>query len=487
MSFLLDIDTLYKISLGEPYPIGKINLKHLNESRYALLDYLQKEERNLIYGIDTGFGPHAFQNNDDRLKNQLSLVYHLTVTNKDDSLSHLEARAVLAARIHSLCQGGSGISPETIHILCELLELDCIPLIPKKGSLSASGDLIPLSAIALALIGENEWSGKNKEFGPTTQNQKTSKIKGLPKILEPKEALSITNGTSFTTALLALQTKETRQILNQAISYLKILFSFHSVFSDAFLPVLHESKRHKGPVYIANKLYPVVKTNSKVKVNGSRIQDIYSIRCIPHILGSIYDELTGIQETVENELNSLSDNPIYIQNENRFVEGGNFYASHVSFAADRLQNGLAVFGTWLERMIQYLFDPNQNHDFPLMLSPKPGKYAGLSGLGLLATHLTTDIRRDSMPGSVQSIASNGGNQDIVPMGAISVLRNRRSLKNLKMILSIFVYSVFQAASLKQIPLEERKEFFGLEALLEDRNLNVEIDKILNLLENLNVD
>jgi len=483
MPFYLTTDKLCAIAFGKSYPESGFDLDRLLSDHAFLNSYLASDARKLIYGIDTGFGPHAFQNNEDREENQKSLVYHLSVSQKSNSISHREARAVLAARIHSLTRGGSCLNPETVSILLEMLNQDCIPLIPEKGSLSASGDLIPLSAIALALLGENQWSGKNKSYGPTIENEKKSKLKGLPKSFRPKEALSITNGTSFTTALLALQVEESSALLAHTITYLKELFGFHAVFADAFLPALHETKNHNGPVIIANLLHPTLLKNPKAKRTGKRIQDPYSIRCIPQILGSILDEISGVKITVEDELNSLSDNPIYVEGENRFVEGGNFYASHVSFAADRLQNGLAVFATWVERMVQYLFNPQENCEFPLMLSPNPGRYAGLSGLGLLATHLTAEIRRDSMPGSVQSIPSNGGNQDIVPMGAISVLRNRRTIESLYSLLSILVYSIFQAAHLKGISLTEKNTFRNLTGLNEDRNLDEELKIIEQLLKN----
>lgn len=483
MTFSLTTRKLSQIASGESYPFSKIDQEMLERSHTALRNYLKSEDRSLIYGIDTGFGPHAFQNNEDRLENQLSLVYHLSVTSEKESLTHKEARAVLSARVHSLCQGGSGISPNTIFILSELLRLDCIPMIPQRGSLSASGDLIPLAAIALALIGESDWTGKNKSEGPTLANGKTSNIKGLPLLLAPKEALSLTNGTSFTTALLALQVEQASMLLSHTMEFLKILFQFHSVYADAFLPALHETKLHKGPVLVAKELYPIAKANSKNKLPGERVQNIYSIRCIPHILGSISDELASIRETVENELNSLSDNPVFLASEERFVEGGNFYASHVSFAADRLQNSLAVLATWAERFIQYLYNPTENREFNLMLSPIPGRYAGLSGLGLLATHLTAEIRRDSMPGSVQSLSSNGGNQDIVPMGAISVLRNRRTIDSFISLLSILGYSIFQAGYLKGIDLTTHQTFSGVEGLDRDRNLKEELKKIL---ENLGI-
>ena len=306
MSLFLSVEKLYNISRGEYYP--ELNFNDLNASHQALLDYLNNDKNELLYGIDTGFGPHAFKKNEDRIENQKSLIYHLTATSDTDCIQHEEARAVLAARIHSLSLGGSGISPNTLELLRSLLNQNIIPKIPKRGSLSASGDLIPLSAIGLALMGENEWSGENRHKAPSPSNQKHSEFKGLPLELKPKEALSLTNGTSFTTALLALQVESSIKLLNHSLNLLEILFSFHSVFADAFFPDLHKTKGFKGPIQVANRLYPVIKKNNKVKVEGKRVQDIYSIRCIPQIFGSLIDEIDSLKQVVEIELNSLSDN-----------------------------------------------------------------------------------------------------------------------------------------------------------------------------------
>ncbi|GBF49342.1 aromatic amino acid lyase [Leptospira ryugenii] len=454
------------------------DLSRLAPSAKALQEYLQKDKPSLLYGIDTGFGPHAFLNNEDRLENQRSLVYHLTVVSSKEFLKLEEARAVLAARISVLGLGASAVDPSLCNILLDLLEKDCIPKIPLRGSLSASGDLIPLSSIALALMGENEWIGQNAHMGPSLANQKKSAIQGLPRVLQAKEALSITNGTSFTTALLALQSETIRLLLEEILSFLEILFSFHPVFPDAFLPEYHKTKEFPGPIYVAERLYAKAKQNPKQKKVGSKIQDIYSVRCIPQILGSLFDEVREIQNLVEKELNSVSDNPIYIHSENRFAEGGNFYASHVSFAADRLQNVIAVLATWLERFMQYLQNPQENGQFTLSLSPEPGRYAGLSGLALLSTHLTSEIRRDSMPGSVQSLATNGGNQDIVPMGAISIYRNRRTIDDLIHLAAIFSYHIFQAGSLVSQEMSQVSAFSKNRMLKEDRDLREEINLCL---------
>ncbi|MDF3821337.1 aromatic amino acid lyase [Leptospira sp. 96542] len=481
MPNILTTSDLFEIGKGKKFP--SINQEDISPSYTALQNYLKQNQRSLLYGIDTGFGPHAFDNNEDRLLNQKSLVYHLTVTPKEDFLSHEEARAVFAARIHSLSLGGSGISYELLELLRSILNQDIIPKIPVRGSLSASGDLIPLSSIALALLGENEWTGQGKHLAPSPSNGKTSKIQGLPRILQPKEALSITNGTSFTTSLLALQTEKTKRLIFKVLDVLKILFEFHPVYSDAFLPALHQTKKFDGPVTVAKFLHPTILKNPKQKQSGKKVQDIYSVRCIPQIIGALFDELISISDLVEKELNSLSDNPVFIPDENRFVEGGNFYASHVSFAADRLQNVIAVLATWIERFIQYLHNPHENDQFTLSLSPEPGKYAGLSGLLIYATHLTAEIRRDSMPGSVQSLSSNGGNQDVVPMGAISIYRNRRCLKDVQELVAILAYNVFQAGSIINRSLDHHIIFQNLQTVKFDRDIRDDIKHIFDYLEN----
>ncbi|EOQ89831.1 aromatic amino acid lyase [Leptospira yanagawae serovar Saopaulo str. Sao Paulo = ATCC 700523] len=470
----------------------------LQKEREELESILKTSKEKLIYGIHTGFGPHAFTSNEELDLIQKSLIYHLTVEpvlSKEgiphSNLTHEEARVVLSARIYSLSLGGSGIRYETLELLNQLLELDCIPILPEKGSLSASGDLIPLSYIPLALLGESGFTGKGKELGPTKLNGKSSKIPGLPWTPHPKEAISLTNGTSFTTALLGYQVVTFRNFFLQSVELLQYLFHYHSVFPDAFHPSYHNHKQFSGPKLIAKFLHPIVSKNPKLKVEGKRIQDIYSIRCIPQILGAVWDEMESIGSVVEQELNSLSDNPVLIPLEGdhefrfRFAEGGGFYASQVSFAADRLQNAMAVWCTWVDRFLNYLFDPKENDEFPLMLSAKPGTFAGLSGLGLMSAHLTAEVRRDSMPGSMQSIPTNGNNQDIVPMGAISVLRNRRTMTSVTKLLAIVSYAVYQTSLFaKRKELVPDSELFrGLKTMDVDRSLDFEIQTLIDRISN----
>ncbi|MCW7461696.1 aromatic amino acid ammonia-lyase [Leptospira limi] len=494
----LQLSELYSLSHSGSFSHLSERKERLEQERKTLESILSSSKEKLIYGIHTGFGPHAFTSNEELELIQKSLIYHLTVEPvltgdgiPHSHLHHNEARVVLAARLFSLSLGGSGIRYETLEILNELLKLDCIPIIPERGSLSASGDLIPLSYIPLALLGESGFTGKGKELGPTKLNGKRSEIKGLPWTPQPKEAISLTNGTSFTTALLGYQVMEFRNLFLLTIEILQYLFHYHSVFPDAFHPEYHKHKQFKGPKFLSSLLHPIVSQNPKRKVEGKRIQDIYSVRCIPQILGSIWDEIESIKNIVEQELNSLSDNPVLIptseneKTEFRFAEGGGFYASQVSFAADRLQNAMAVWFTWVDRFLNYLMEPKENDEFPLMLSAKPGTYAGLSGLGLMSAHLTAEVRRDSMPGSIQSIPTNGNNQDIVPMGAISVLRNRRTVLSATKLLAIFGYAVYQTslfAKRKEL-VPDFKLFSGIDTMEKDRSLDFEIQTLVERIRN----
>lgn len=493
---ILDLKTLNKISSSGHLVGLPLRKEQLLAERKAFENLLKDSNVRLVYGVHTGFGPHALVQNDSLELVQKSLVYHLTVEPIQDlasipsaCLSHKEARAVLAARIHSLSLGGSGIRYETLELLNELLRLDCIPVLPEKGSLSASGDLIPLSYIPLALMGESFFTGSGASLLPNRSNQTKSLVPGIPWSPQAKEAISLTNGTSFTTALLGLQLEEIERVWNHTLYLLGYFFSFHAIFPDAFHPLLHDVKTFDAPKRIASLLYPIVAANPKKKSEGRRTQDIYSIRCLPQIFGAHWEEWLSLKKIVEAELNSLSDNPVLVSDQGnwKLLEGGGFFASQISFAADRLQNLMANWATWLDRFLQYVYDPKENDEFPLMLSPKPGTFAGLSGLGLMATHLTAEIRRDSNPGSIQSLSTNGNNQDITPMGSISVLRNRRTMKSIWKLLTILAYSIRQASYYASKKTSVPDVLARIPKLEADRSLMEEIQSLeLELRSNLSL-
>ncbi|WCL50222.1 aromatic amino acid ammonia-lyase [Leptospira sp. GIMC2001] len=429
----MDSSDLYRIALGiKSYEQPKENRDRLGKSFAALVRHIESGG-NLLYGVDTCFGPHAFSNQIDREELQRSLIYHLSVTSPgSDYLNHRESRSVLIARTHVLSLGYSGVSQDLIDLLIEMIDKDCIPKIPARGSLGASGDLIPLSAIGLCIMGEGVWLGEGDK----------SKISGIPRSLRPKEAISLTNGTSFMSGLLSYQLETAREYGNLILETIRLFTMMLPVYKDAFDPALSVCSPSQGLNRVCEYIYPSI--NARTKIDGVRIQDSYVIRAIPEILGCYFDNLDQLTSIIDLELNSVSDNPVYNESTDNFIEGALFYGSRISNAADQLCLSVVSLSLWLERLIQFILDPNENEGrLPLMLSLQPGRYAGLAGVGLLCTHLVAEMRRDSNPGSVQSIPTNGGNQNVVPMGGLSVVRNRRLMGDFRSLISCYLLTLRQ--------------------------------------------
>lgn len=458
----MDLNLFFKIASGKSkFPNEEIQIEKINQSYQALEEYLRstKPGSGLLYGVDTCFGPHAYQSNIDRIELQKSLLYHLTVIPKNSEfLNDIETSCVLLARILVLCQGYSGVSYKLIQKLIHLLETKNLPKIPARGSLGASGDLIPLAAIGLHLEKQG-WNWK------------------------PKEAIAITNGTSFITGLIAYQTYYLLRLLMILEELLKVELLLVPVFPDAFHVELGELTKNLEMENFLKRIKPYLQP--KHKVAGKPIQDIYILRAIPMVWGTIWEKVIKLKKEIERELYSISDNPIYSFQEKKFIETALFYAATPSLLADEYHLLVGNIANWVERTIQFFLDPKENQNlFPLLLSPKPGVYAGLSGVGLYATHLVAEIRRDSQPGSLQSLPGNGSNQNLVPMGSLSVLRNRKCLRDLESLVSLYFLVLLQSYYLREnppnfehLPKIFQKAIKEWNPITKDRPLDDDLEKI----------
>jgi len=435
LSYLQFLSIVYE---KETYSEKFWNTCLIQESHSSLQTYLSQTSGNkLLYGVDTSFGPHAFSSNEAKLDLQKSLIYHLSVQNESSQiLDPLESRAVLLARLHVLTRGYSGVDESLLSILQEMVNKDVIPIFPLRGSLGASGDLIPLSSIGLLLMGESIGQGKGD----------LKSILGLPRNLKVKEGIALTNGTSFMVGSSAIHLHQCKVMVEHALGLIKKLFTKLPVFPDAFHLDLAELSSSRGLKRVCDTLSKALLPRDKMA--NTRVQDSYILRAIPQIFGSILDEIEELEICITKEINSVSDNPVYSPTDKRFIEAAMFYGSNISSGIDRLNLCLVNFANWLDRMVQFLLDPNENERrLPLMLSSSPGKYAGLAGLGLLATHLTAEMRRDAHPASVQSLPTNGGNQNIVPMGGIGIARNKRTIRDTKTLLAIFDLCIQQSIAI----------------------------------------
>lgn len=456
----MKMEELFAIAIGKgKYSPDWVKSEAVSRSCASLHAYLDRTPPGTgqLYGVDTCFGPHAYESIEDRESLQASLVDHLSVVKSDVSqyLDERESRAVYAARIHVLGQGGSGVRRDLIDRMIANLDEDLIPRIPIYGSLGASGDLIPLSAIAKHLR-DAGWN------------------------LAPKEAIALTNGTSFMTGLLGYQTAISEKLGGILLQAVTIQVRMLEVFPDAFHPDLGKWKISDGTTYVCRKIHPVLR--SRTKREGERVQDSYVIRAIPLILGCFLDNLTRIEREIERELESVSDNPVYCESEDRFLEGALFYGSHISQLADEWNLTVVNLSNHLERLIQYLLDPSENEGrLPLLLSAQPGKFAGLAGLGLLATHTIAEMRRDAMPGSIQSLPTNAGNQNIVPMGGVSVVRNRRTLGDFQKLIEIYLLCLRQVSFFTDSERIWEEVGWGrigeISPVLEDRGLGKDLEDI----------
>ncbi|GAA1644128.1 aromatic amino acid ammonia-lyase [Actinoplanes couchii] len=370
-----------------------------------------------VYGATTGFGALVgYAGRADQRDQADNTLAHLGAGQGPDLGPDL-ARATLLVRAHSLAQGDSGVSPHVVDALAAALGTTFAPAMPRLGSVGASGDLIPLGAAAQALRGRGH-AYLDGERLPAAQALRRAGLEPLP--LDGRDALALVNGTSLTTAALALALRRIRsshRVIQLLTCVLADLLGCDPQFLDAGLL---DAYGHPGAVAVAARMRTIL---DGVTPSGTRpLQEPYSIRCTPQLLGAAEDALRYVDGVVSADLASVSDNPLFFPDADRVVHGGNFFGQPAAFAADVLTMVLAQLGNLAERQLDLLVDPVRNGGLPPMLAAGPGQQHGLQGVQLASTALIAEIRRDAMPASLQSLPTNLHNQDVIPLGTQSALR-----------------------------------------------------------------
>jgi tyrosine ammonia-lyase len=432
-------------------------LSKIKKSENFLIQKMKTKE--VIYGINTGFGPLANQRIPiQKLEaHQKNLIYHLS-TGLGDPYPISISRSIFLARIICLSKGYSGISYDNFIKMIDIFNAGLIPYIPSKGTVGASGDLTPLSHLALSLVGEGYFIYKNQKV---KSNLLMNKMK-LPKInLKNRDALSLVNGTSAMVGIACINYKLFKNILNlvtlESFFFSEILNANEEVFSMELAFV----KKSMGQKKITSEFQKLMKSSSRLKTKKSffkkdkmetqeNIQDPYTIRTLPQVLGSVLDTFEFYKKILEEELNSVSDNPILIEKKNKIVHGGNFQGTSISLISDLLNNSLLLIASLLERQIARLTDSNLNKNLPAFLNySETGFNSGLMGAQVTATSLLAELRIHSTPASIQSISTNANNQDIVSMGTISAYRTYLNFKNVFYLSSILSICLAQAYDLSE--------------------------------------
>lgn len=476
--------------------------RRVDHSHQRLSRYLQENRR--IYGVTTGYGPlaHTLVGGDYANELQRNLIAHLSA-GVGPALSRIQTRATMAARISALAQGHSGVSPAALSTLTQCLNLDAIPVVPAMGTVGASGDLTPLAHIAGALMGQGEIRLGTGE--PRPAHEVLRELGVHPFQPGGKDGLALVNGTSAMTGIAGLN----GTAANRALRWSTLLTVGHAEVLggrlEAWHPAFGDVRPHPGQQRLHRWLNRLVKPaaqplESSQTVEADRlayleapIQDPYSLRCAPQLLGAVSDQIDWHNQTVETELNSVTDNPILPAGLDDVLHGGNFYGQHVALASDALANAVITMAVHAERRIARLCHPRLNHGLPAFLQPdRIGLQSGFMGAQVSASALLAEMRTRATPASIQSIPTNGDNQDVVTMGTIGARRTGELLELLHSLLAIEALMVAQAVDLRLQQAPDAPAGEAVTALLEwvraqapqltnDRPLNQDIASIANSL------
>jgi histidine ammonia-lyase len=412
------------------------------------IDRLLRED-GTIYGVTTGYGDSCTVSIPPELV--VELPHHLYTYHGcglGEYLTPAQTRAVMATRLASLSKGFSGVSVELLEQIARLLDAGLLPLIPSEGSVGASGDLTPLSYLAAVLCGEREVWRDGVEVAAADALREAGIT---PLRLRPKEALAIMNGTAVMTALACLA-YERAEYLTRLCTRITAMASF-ALDGNAhhFDETLFSVKPHPGMQGVAAWLREDLHVGQAER-NGKRLQDRYSIRCAPHVIGVLADALPFFRQSIENELNSANDNPIIDAEGERVLHGGHFYGGHIAFAMDGMKNTIANLADLMDRQMALLVDSRYNHGLPANLSGCEGPRAainhGLKALQISSSAWTAEALKATMPASVFSRSTECHNQDKVSMGTIAARDCLRVLELTEQVAAALLISVRQGVWLR---------------------------------------
>lgn len=428
--------------------------QRVNESFEFLRDFSSEK---IIYGVNTGFGPMAQYKIEKEQQTQLQ--YNLIRSHASGTgqpLSKKQVKAAILARMNSLSLGNSGVHSSVIELMKELINRDITPLIFSHGGVGASGDLVQLAHLALVLIGEGEVFYK----GERRATKEVFELENLtPMKIHLREGLSIMNGTSVMTGIGIINLVNAKTLIDWSLKISCAINEMVSAYDDHFSEELNAAKLHKGQQEVAYKMREHLKDSKLIrkrdkhlysgenqeKVFKDKVQEYYSIRCVPQILGAVLDTVDYVEQVLENELNSASDNPIVDLKNRQVYHGGNFHGDYISLEMDKLKIVITKLTMLAERQLNYLLNAKINEIFPPFVNLGTlGFNFGMQGAQFTATSTTAENQMLSNPMYVHSIPNNNDNQDIVSMGTNSALIADKVIENAFEVLSVHLITVVQA-------------------------------------------
>lgn len=401
-----------------------------------------------VYGVTTGYGDACVVDVPTSLIEALPVQltrYH--GCGMGEWLDDPAVRAVLACRLASLAQGYSAVRPELLGALVHLLTHDVLPRIPSEGSVGASGDLTPLSYVAATLVGERDVQYRGRLCSASEALAATG---GAPITLAPKEGLALMNGTAVMTALASLAFARSRTLARLAARLTALTTLALDGRAAHFHPTLFDAKPHDGQRDAARWIRDDL--TGRAEPPEARLQDRYSLRCAPHVIGVLVDALSWVRRDVENEINSANDNPLIDPDTGEVHHGGNFYGGHIAFAMDSLKTAVANLADLMDRQLALLVDDKFNNGLPRNLSGATGHRApinhGFKAVQIGASAWAAEALKHTMPASVFSRSTESHNQDKVSMGTIAARDCLRVLMLTEQVGAAHTLAVAQAVTLR---------------------------------------
>jgi len=437
----MTLEEVERIADGECCRLTAGARRRLRAAR-AVVDRAVKSGKQ-IYGVNTGFGELAqVRIADDKLDELQRNLVRSHAAGLGEPLPERTVRAILALRANCLVRGHSGLREATVQRLVELLDHGLHPIVPRHGSVGASGDLAPLAHVALTLIGEGEFlrAGRRVPAGLALRRAGLSPLR-----LGPKEGLALINGTQVMTAIGVLALLQAERLADLAdlagAMSLEALQGSHRVFDAR----IHAARPQPGQIESARRLRSLLRGSQIVAAHRDcgRVQDAYSLRCMPQVHGAVRDALAYVRAVLEREVNASTDNPMVLVDDDEMISGGNFHGQPVSLALDHLGTAVCSLATISERRIERLVNPALS-GLPAFLTPDPGLHSGFMIAHVTAASLVSENKGLAHPASVDTIPTSAAQEDHVSMGVHAARRAAAIVDHVADVLAIEVLCATQA-------------------------------------------
>lgn len=405
------------------------------------------DDEKVVYGLTTGFGKFSdvFISKEDSSKLQTNLIISHSC-GVGNMLEDQYSKGIMVLRVNALIKGFSGVRLSTIEKLVEMINENVIPQVPEQGSLGASGDLAPLSHVALVMLGYGSAS-YNGEILSGSDAMKKANIETIT--LTSKEGLALINGTQAMTSIGAITLYDTINLLKTSDIVAGLTFEALKGITDALRPQLHEVRPHAGQINTAANLRAILDGSNRTTKQGElRVQDAYSLRCTPQVHGASKDAIKYVLEKVNIEMNSVTDNPVIFDKDDIAISGGNFHGQVMAIAFDTLSIAIAEIANISERRIERLVNPALS-GLPAFLCENGGLNSGFMILQYSAASLVSENKPLAHPASVDSIPSSANQEDHVSMGTIGARKARDILKNTQKVVAMELLSAAQALDIQK--------------------------------------